>query len=100
MVKLDAYPYPHPQVAGRVIDGQALLILSEANLINVLNPVGSRVWELADGTHSVGDIVDRIVSEYEVERARVEAEVMAFVEQLVAEHVFDLSDVKIPSLES
>ncbi len=97
MLKLDLYPVPHPQVAGRVIDGEAVVILSESNLVNVFNPVGSRVWELCDGSRTVDEVIDRIVAEYDVDRARAQEDVVAFVEQLIAERVIELSSSKGPS---
>jgi hypothetical protein len=99
MSKLDLYPVPHPQVAGRVIDGEAVVILSESNQVNVYNPVGSRIWELADGTRSVKEIVELIINEYEVARERAEADVMSFLDQLVADHVLELSPFKAESPE-
>ena len=75
MLKLDLYPIPHPQVAGRVIDGEAVVILSESNLVNVFNPVGSRVWELCDGSRTVEEVIDCIVTEYDVDRGRAQEDV-------------------------
>lgn len=96
MLKLDLYPVPHPQVAGRVVDGEAVIILSESNLVNVYNPVGSRVWELCDGTRTVEDVIGLIVAEYEVNRERAQADVVAFIEQLLVDRVLELSEVKSP----
>ena len=100
MLKLDLYPVPHPQVAGRVVDGEAVIILSESNLVNVYNPVGSRVWELCDGTRTVDDVIDLIVSEYEVNRERAQADVVAFIEQLLVDRVLEMSEVKSPPVSA
>lgn len=77
------YPRPHPQTAGRVVDGEAVLILADASEIKVLNPVGSRIYQLADGRHSVTEIVDVIVREYAVTRSQAEADVAGFLEDMV-----------------
>jgi len=100
MLKLDMYPVPHPQVAGRVIDGEAVIILSESNLVNVYNPVGSRVWELCDGTRTVDDVINLIVSEYEVNRERAQTDVVAFIEQLLVDRVLEMSEVKSPPVSA
>jgi len=81
------YPKPHPQTAGRVIDGEAILIMSDTSDINVLNGVGSRIFELADGTRSLSEIAAIIAAEYDVAGADVEQDTAAFVEGLVAENV-------------
>lgn len=84
------YPEPHAQTAGRVIDGEAVLILSDSNEINVLNSVGSRIFELADGRHSLAEIVRVIIDEYNVPTDEATHDVSRFVEELVAQNVLTL----------
>ena len=50
--------------------------------VRVLNPVGARVWELADGQRTLNEIVLAIAAEYQVDVARCEVEVPAFCEDL------------------
>jgi len=59
-------PTPHPQVAARVVDGSAVIVLADAGEVNVLNPVGTRIWELCDGSRSVRQIAEAIAAEFEV----------------------------------
>jgi hypothetical protein len=80
---LDARPEKHARTASRLVDGEAVIILPEQGVVKMLNAVGSRIWELADGTHPVRDIVEAIYEEYDVDRERAEAEVMAFVQEMV-----------------
>jgi hypothetical protein len=87
------YPEPHPQTAGRVIDGEAVLILSDSAEINVLNPVGSRIFELIDGETSLEQIVETIVQEYNVNRADAERDTVAFVQELVDHQVLILTEM-------
>jgi pyrroloquinoline quinone biosynthesis protein D len=51
--------------------------------VHVFNEVGTRVWELCDG-RSFDAIVDEIVSEFDVERARAASDVRTFAERLVS----------------
>ncbi len=81
------YPKPHPQTAGRVIDGEAVLILADSSEIQVLNPVGSRIFELADGQRSIADISQIIAQEYDVAPANARADVLEFLQQLVDKNV-------------
>lgn len=71
------------RTACRVIDGKAVVITIDHNQVHVFNGVGTRVWELADG-RSLDAIVDAIVDEFEVERARARLDVCAFAERLLA----------------
>lgn len=86
------YPKPHPQTAGRVIDGEALLILADASEINVLNPVGSLIFELADGKHSVADIVREIATQYDIAYPAAETDAIEFLEELVTQNVMVLEE--------
>ena len=51
--------------------------------IYTLNEVGARVWELLDGQTPLGEIRDTIVEEFEVGPEEAEADLLAFVQQLV-----------------
>ena len=87
------YPEPHPQTAGRVIDGEAVLILSDSAEINVLNPVGSRIFELIDRETSLEQIVETIVREYNVDRSDAERDTLTFVKELVDHQVLILTEM-------
>lgn len=71
------------RTACRVIGGKAVVITIDQNQVHVLNGVGTRVWELADG-RPLDAIVDAIVDEFEVERAQAMLDVCRFAERLVA----------------
>lgn len=90
----EKYPKPHPQTAGRVIDGEAVLILSDSSEVNVLNLVGSRIFELSDGTHTIAEITETIASEYDVSVEQAEADIRTFLQQMINRQVMVLSDTK------
>ena len=54
-----------------------------------LDEVGSRVWELCDGTRTVTDAVSVICEEYEACAETVEADVLALVRELADEKMVD-----------
>lgn len=89
---LHLYPKPHPQTAGRVIDGEAVLILSEVSEINVLNEVGARIFELSDGSHTISNIVQTINDEYDVSPEQAEQDVLEFIHKLVKQQVLILAE--------
>jgi len=76
------YPVYDPDVAGRVFDGEAVVVLPARGQVLVLNGVGSRVWELVDGKRSVGDVVGAIVAEYETSEEQAREDVLAFLKVL------------------
>lgn len=89
------YPRPHPQVAARLVDGTAVIVLADAGEVTVLNPVGSRIWELIDGTRSGNDIVQQIVSEYAVTTEQAVQDVADFLQTLVNANAITLHDCPI-----
>ena len=70
------------RTASRNIDGRAVVISIDHNRVHALNAVGTRVWELCDG-RTLDAIVDSIVDEFEVERARAVHDVQVFAALLV-----------------
>jgi hypothetical protein len=91
-MNLDKYPAPHPQVGVRVVDGEAVVILADSGNVNVFNPVGTRIWELADGSRSVRQIADAIAAEYEVTPEVALQDVTEFVQKLVETLALTLQD--------
>ena len=71
------------RTASRILDGKAVVITIDRNQLHVLNAVGTRVWQLADG-RSIDAIAEQIVQEFEVERERAQADVLAFAEQILS----------------
>ena len=83
MIDLDSIPRRSATVVSRLVDEEAVLVHPLQGKVRVLNPVGARVWELADGQRTLGDIIRAVAMEYQVEVARVGVEVPAFCEDLV-----------------
>jgi len=80
---LDKRPIKHPRTASRVIEGEAVIVVPEEDIVKVLNDVGSRIWELADGTRTVNEIGVLIHEEYEVSLEQAEQDTREFVEELI-----------------
>jgi len=91
MVSLDSYAVPNPAVVGRIIEGEAVLVLPEQGQVKVLNEVGARIWALADGTRTLRQIAAALCDEYEVDQAQAETDVLDFVTQLVEQGIVSLS---------
>lgn len=75
-------PVQNPDLAWRIVDEEAILVDTQSSQATVLNPVGARIWELMDGTLSLGQIVERVLEEYNVDRTRCEADALEYVEDL------------------
>ena len=74
------------------MNGEAVLTLADSSEITILNSVGSRIFELADGTNSIADIVDTVAAEYEVSRPRATSDIKWFIQQMVDQDIFVLTE--------
>jgi coenzyme PQQ synthesis protein D (PqqD) len=72
----------HPDAAARNYDGEAFIVVPGLGEYNILNPIGTRVWDLIDGQRGVTDIARVISDEFEVTAETAEADVRSFVEDL------------------
>ena len=77
-------------VVGRTVDDEAVLIHPEQGKIRVLNSVGARLWELADGRRSVAELAAVIAGEYEVSLAQAESDALRFCTDLVGRGLLTL----------
>ena len=73
-----------PDAAYRTYDGQATIVLPSLARVNVLNEVGSSIWERIDGRSSLQEILDGIVEEFDIGRDQAAADLEAFVADLRA----------------
>ncbi len=77
-------PAHHPRVAARVYSGEAVILSPSENMVRMLNPVGSRIWELADGTRTVDEIATVLTTEFDVAYPEARQSTEEFVDVLVA----------------
>ncbi len=76
----------------RVINDEAVLVRQRAGEVLALNEVGTRVVELLDGRRQVGEIVDALVDELEVERSTLEKDALEFLQELADSGVVGSAD--------
>jgi hypothetical protein len=86
-MQLNLIPARAPGVISRLMDGEAVLVHPSQGKVRVLNAVGARVWELADGQRDVATLAGAVAAEYDVSLAQAEADISAFCEDLVGRGV-------------
>jgi len=91
----DRYPVQNPRVAWRVYDGEAVIISPDDSMMHTLNPIGTLIWQAADGRTTVASIVARICAEFEVEADRAEREALGFVDTLSARGLLTLAEAPV-----
>ncbi len=70
------------RTASTIIEKEAVILTLQNSMIHTLNRVGSRMWQLADGTRSVEEIAAVISDEFQVDEATAHADILEFVGEL------------------
>lgn len=78
-----------PKVAARIVDGQAVVVEPRSGMVNVLNEVGARMWELADGSRTASEIIDLLVEEFDAEPGQIRVDTLAFMADLLGKGLLE-----------
>lgn len=73
----------NPAIITRTIDGLAVIMDPQEGMVLSLNPVGTLIWEMADGNYTQDDIVAAVCSEFDVRRDAASADLMEFAAVLL-----------------
>ncbi len=87
MLTEGSVPAHQAEVASTIADHEAVLVLPRQGRVQVLNEVGTRVWQLIDARRSVAEIVDSICAEYQVDREQAARDTLDFLEDLLAKQL-------------
>jgi hypothetical protein len=74
------------------VGGETILLSMQSAMYYGLDSVGARIWELLREPVRVSEIRDVIAREYDVEIERCESDVLAFLEELAAKGLIEVSD--------
>lgn len=77
-------PIHSPRTASRVFGQDAVIISPAENTVRMLNPTGSRIWELADGSRTMEEIILLLTEEFDVSLPEAQQQVAKFLADLEA----------------
>ena len=80
---LDDRPRHVPDAVSTAVGEEEVIVHAGQGMVRVVNGVGARLWSLADGRRSIGDMASQIAVEYEVTPERARADALAFCMELV-----------------
>lgn len=72
-----------PDVLFQEVSGEIVLLDLASESYFGLDEIGARIWTLLNEEKAVGQIVEVLLDEYEVDRARLEADVNDLLENLL-----------------
>ncbi len=87
MIGPDARPRRRERVLVQRAADQCILLDVDSGNYYALDEVSGRIWELCDGDHSVAAMVEAIRGEYEAPADDVEADVLAFLDEMAGERL-------------
>jgi len=71
------------RAAWQELEGETVLLLSQEERLLGLNAVGGRIWQLADGSRSVGEISAAIGLEFAGAERSIVDDALRFLERLL-----------------
>jgi hypothetical protein len=89
-------PRRSERLATRAVDGKAVVVVLDARKLHTLNKVGTRVFDLCDGSRAVAAIAAQIALEYGAEVSIAERDVLTFVARLIEEGAVELASAEGP----
>ena len=92
MISQYTIPVPNPAVVGRIVSGEAVLVLPTKGQVKVLNEAGARIWSLIDGARPAAEIIQVIHAEFAVSVEDATVDTLRFLEQLAEREIITFSD--------
>jgi hypothetical protein len=86
------YPDKSPMTASRIMDGEAVIIMPQDNEVKILNEVGSRIWDVLDGSQDIDQIISVISDEFDVTRDKALQDITEFIRELYQKNMVVLLD--------
>jgi hypothetical protein len=87
MIQLGGFPKRNEQILSQRVSGTLVLLNVDDGQYYTLNEVGSRVWELCDGTTSVAEMAALICRDFDAPLDTVRADVLELIAELADGHL-------------
>lgn len=81
-IKLENAIERNSEIDATDLDGEVVMMNMEKGQYFMMNEVGSRIWEIIEEPIKVCELIEALLSEFEVEREECENTVMEFLDDL------------------
>jgi hypothetical protein len=72
--------------------GEAVILSLDQGMYYTMNPVGARIWSMLQTSMPVQEILDSLMSEFEIGAETCEADLLAVLEDLAREGLIEVED--------
>jgi hypothetical protein len=86
-------PKPHPLAVYKELDGYLILSRLNSEEFLLLKGLGARVFRLADGSKSVGNIIHLIAEEFQLPLSDARQEVADSIQEMMIHKLLVIEDV-------
>ncbi len=83
MIDNDSRVTWHAQVAARLVDDQALIVLTQRGEVLVLNASGTWLWNLLEQARTVHELTTRLATRFRLTEPQASGDVQRFVANLL-----------------
>ena len=92
MLEITSIPVRNPDIIGKLAEDEAVLVMPQKGQVKVINEVGAVIWELIDGKRNIGQIVEEVISQFDVDPVSAETDTLNFISELKIREIVSLSD--------
>ena len=85
-----------PEVVFKELGGEAVLLDLASGIYFGLDETSTRLWQLIEAHRSLRRAYDEMLVEFDVEPARLQSELLAFVHDLTSRSLVSLDSVSAP----
>lgn len=78
------------QCLSAVVEDETVLMSIESGCYAGLDDIGSEIWRCLEKPVTVAELCDGLASEYEADRATIEADVLAFLRGLLQKQMIEI----------
>lgn len=83
-------PLKQSRLSYRAIGDETLILDTKLNKeVHQLNALGSFIWELCDGEHSIEDIAKRVCNEFDVDEREANDDILYFLNELTSKQLIE-----------
>jgi hypothetical protein len=92
MIQLDSIPSHAPNVVGRLVDDEAVLIITKQAKVKVTNETGAYIWSSINGIKTIRQIAESVSNYYFVDAFQAEEDTLEFIAELVTKGIVIIQD--------
>lgn len=74
------------------IDNEVVMMSLQAGQYFGLDQIGARIWQLLSAERTIAELCEQLASEYDVTREQCENDVLAFVNELLANDILTVKE--------